>query len=525
MKKNLILLASATMALASCSNDVLLDNDVAGRFEANEIDFDIEVLNATRTSYAAGTTFVTGDQLKVNGFEYETGRTNENQLFINQKVEKTSTDWTYMPKKYWEDSRIYDFYASFPYGESKIAFDPATKMYKVSDFTLASQDNRTQDLMIASKVVDAAHHQKVNLLFHHILSNVNFQAKIASGVVANGAKAVKILSFDISNVLANGSYAQSAWTDNYAVGAWTHTGTPAIYDFPTLADISLDTDETTTTELYTDYLAMPQKLFSAPGVGTKDVDIQVEFEVTYTDDTKQTFERELRLSSVKATSKDGAATTDIISEWLPDYKYTYTLAFNPAKTTLVWPADHNGGKTFQDATGAEQDPAATATDEEKKAAEKQESARYNIDNPDVIEIGQDTNGDGKLDNNDTWTEYPIIWEDIDGDGLLEAGIDKDNDGKIDNVDGDNTTKWPGDVHKDPTDGNSSNTGGADAILVQHDSNHNGYIDPEDEWCQLEKNPETGEIGPKKETTDDVIEFTAEVAPWAHEYEIDYEITK
>lgn len=340
---------------------------------------------------------------------------------------------------------------------------------------------------------------------------------------------------DVTGLLANGSYEQTGWTANHqAVGKWT-TPLPKsedfCYDFPSLGaghSTPLQVDGNEYKGIATDLLLMPQTLFYVddPEAGISanmDPVLKVSFKVSYADATSQVFNKELRLSSLlsykkKTLQEDGTYkmedVKDPIYKWEPNYKYNYFIAFNPAKTTRIWDADSDGS---------------LGDDTNDQPNEKEGGSRYNPDKPNVIEVNEDINGDGKIDD-DEWKEYPVVWEDIDGDGMLEGGIDKDGDGHIDNADGDTDTEYPGHDTYDPTDGDDvNNPDGKDAILVYVDTDGDG--DP-DKWVQLEKDPETGEIKPGKDTEENYIEFTAIVSDWEVEYgdvenadDIDWEITK
>ena len=120
--------------------------------------------------------------------------------------------------------------------------------------------------------------------------------------------------------------------------------------------------------------------------------------------------------------------------------------------------------------------------------------RYHPISPNVIQVLEDTDGDGVPD---TWVDYHLVWEDIDDDGLLEGGIDRDGDVHIDDVDGDNLTQQQpgGDTDKDPTDGIPHNSEGKDVILLHVDTDGDNDVDDDDEWVQLQKDLSTGVISP------------------------------
>ena len=522
MKKQFVFLAGVTlMALASCSDGINIDNPYRPVNET--IEFANFVDNSgTRASKGVGYTFNEGEKIAVYGFENNAGT--ENQIFDNQEVTNTAGHnnqvWAYSPKKYWTTGCTYEFYSAYPY-EQPFVFDAATKWFSLDNFTVDNDTAKQVDLMIAERNY-ATPNNVVELTFHHILSNVNFLAKVSPDVNPEEITSVDIVSLDIEGLLRKGSYAQTAWTANHqAEGAWTNPAPVSksdYFDFPGVSggkSVALKVGGDKPTPIATDMLLMPQKLFyvddPATGISAEmDPVLKVSFKFSYVDNTSQVFERSLRLSSLKSYVKktlqaDGSYTSqevsDPIYQWLPNYKYTYLLNFNPAKTTRIWDADSDGS--------IDSDP----SDPNRESPEKGGGSRYNPDKPNVIEVLE----------GDEWVEYPVVWEDIDGDGKLEGGIDKDGDGHIDNVDGDNDTEYAGDDKYDPTDGDDvNNPDGKDVILVYVDADGDGEPDT---WVQLEKDPETGEITPGKETEENFIEFTAVVADWEVEYGVNWEITK
>lgn len=531
MKKQFgFLVGMALVMCVSCSDDVSIDNPYKPVNETIEFANFVDK-GGTRASKGVGYTFNEGENIAVYGFE--SNGADENKIFNNQKVTNTAGQnnqvWAYSPKKYWTPGNTYEFYAAYPY-EQPFVFTDSTKYFALDNFTVDNDTAKQVDLMIAERNY-ATPNNVVELTFHHILSNVNFLAKVSPDVNPEEITSVDIISLDVDGLLRKGSYAQTGWTANHqAVGAWETTAPVSksdYYDFPGVAggkSTALQVGGNNPTPIATDMLLMPQKLFYVDdpekGISAEmDPVLNVQFKVSYVDGTYQIFDRSLRLSSLKSYVKitlqadgtyDKTTVSDPIYEWLPNYKYTYLLNFNPAKTTRIWDADSDGS--------LDTDP----SDPNRESPEKGGGSRYNPDKPNEIEVWEDKDGDGKKDD-DEWTTYPVVWEDIDGDGNLEAGVDKDGDGHIDNVDKDKETKHDGDDTYDPTDGDDvNNPGGKDVILVYVDTDGDGEPDT---WRQLEKDPETGEIYPGKETQENFIEFTAVVADWEVEYGVNWEITK
>ena len=250
---------------------------------------------------------------------------------------------------------------------------------------------------------------------------------------------------------------------------------------------------------------MPQNLFGS-GASPKDASIDAVFRIVYKDGTSSTHVKTgLRLAGI--TGMNGTKQV-VINEWKPNYRYNYTLAFNPQKAARTWDADGDGSIQIDPATG----DTITTTDDTPFPG----TMKYSPDDPNTVYVFEDTDGDSIPD---TWNRYPVAWEDIDGDGLLEAGIDRNGDGEIDNVDGEKETQQVpgGNPTNDPTDGDEiNNPGGKDVILVHHDTDGDGI---DDEWRQIEKDPDTGKIFPDKEQEDRTIQFTATVSEWEQTYSL------
>ena len=439
------------------------------------------------------------------------GNDYEDIIFNNQVVRFTSADgWTYTPKKKWNYTSQYTFYGVFPYSKNGLYTVDTEDDFKVTIPTFTTPDNPDDqtDLMISEKRA-VMPGNTVNMVFHHILSNVNVIVKLGSTFDGTDIDSVSLLDLKLYNVKNTGSYAQTGWNaDNWAEGAWSSQSGSMI-----LPNVKVDTlSKLYPDTVYKDYLMMPQKLYETEST-PNDVCLDAVFRIFYTDKTTATHVKSgLRLAGVTGTN---GTTSKLISEWEPNYRYNYILAFNPHKSTRIWEADGDGSLQIDPVTGD------TIVDNDTPTGGVM---KYNPDEPDVIYVFEDTDNDHIPD---TWKPYPVAWEDVDGDDLLEAGIDRDGDGHIDNVDDENITQQvPGhDPDKDPTDGDANNPDGKDVILVHYDSDGDGDVDDDDEWIQVQKDPDTGEITPAKEEEDDTIEFTASVSEWEETYSVAYDVNR
>lgn len=510
MKTKRIIKASlfAGMALlASCQQfDVIHDIDPMAGKGFSYIEFGNYVNNMTRASKTAGNAnFTVGDTMAVWGVQ-TTGNIVD-VIFNNQDVRYVSgSAWTYDNKKLWNVGSTYMFYGVFPYSKTLYNMSTDGNYYvSIDNYTTPNDTAKQVDLMVSERR-NVSPFNTVDMYFHHILSNVNVYAKIADAMDTDGIYSITLKSAKLSNVKSTGSYAQTGWYQNRAVGAWSN-----IKDYMNIPAATNMLITKSSTAIFKDYLMIPQKLFSTASA-PKDVTIDATFHIVYNDGTTSTFVKNgIRLAGIIGHN---GSSQQVVSRWEPNYKYNYTLAFNPNKSTRIWDADGDGSIQIDPATG----DTITKTDDTPYPG----VMKYNPDEPDIIQVFEDTDGD---DIPDTWKEYPIVWEDIDGDNLLEAGIDRDGDGHIDDVDKENQTQQVpgGDPDKDPTDGNPNNPGGKDVILVHVDTDGNGYVDDNDDWVQIQKNPDTGEILPPREVEDAYIEFTATVQEWEQTYTVGYEI--
>ncbi len=500
-------LLAGVMVLTSCQQNGILHeiNPYATKRNAY-IEFGNYVNTMTRAAKTTGKGgFVVGDTMAVWGIQKTDGVVDV--IFNNQDVRYTDEgSWTYDNKKLWNIGSTYMFYGVFPYSKTLYTMSDDTCRYiTIATYTTPDDPAAQTDLMISERR-DVSPFNTVDMYFHHILSNVNIYAKISSAMDITDIETITLESAKLNNIKNTGSYAQNGWKQNRAVGEWSNIS--GLMDIPAVTNKVLTK---TATALYSNYLMMPQVLFSSAAT-PQDVTVDAVFHIAYKDGTTSTFIKNgIRLAGITGTS---GSKNNVVSKWEPNYKYNYMLAFNPNRATRVWDADGDGSIVIDPVTGD------TITTDDDTPTEG--TMKYNPDEHDKIKILEDTDGDGVPD---TWVTYPIVWEDVDDDGKLEAGIDRDGDGHIDNIDGDDETQQQpgGDSDNDPSDGNPKNPTGKDVILVHVDTDGDGDVDDDDDWVQIQKDLETGVITPIREEDDATIEFTATVMEWEEIYSVDYDI--
>lgn len=167
MKKSLLMLGVAAMALASCTNEEVLN--VA---ENRAIGFDAFTPHGTRAvSDMTGSGTETFKKFYVYG-SYTTGADNTT-VFNGEEVAYTSA-WGYSPAQYWQNGD-YKF-AAYSNGNSSL---PSGVTYSHKDgLQIAGYTVGTEDLLYATATADvddkATYNTPVEFTFNHILSKVKF---------------------------------------------------------------------------------------------------------------------------------------------------------------------------------------------------------------------------------------------------------------------------------------------------------------------------------------------------------------
>lgn len=402
MRKFLTLLVAGSMLFAGCSQDVLIDDSVGGyKTGSQKIEFGLSLAESmTRSSRGVGNSFVAGDAFVVEGFQNFAQGTD--RIFDHEVVTFNGTEWLYGDVKYFVSGSTYDYYAVFPAGQAFV-FDEAIHTYSIADFTVASDPEDQVDLMIAERK-SGYEFNVVELVFEHILSNVNFYFKAADDLFLKGVVGFEIVSFDVDGIVGKGSYNQTGWSENRSVGSWT-PDQAVLYDLPEVSGIE---SRGAKTSVATDLLMIPQTV-------SKDVVVNIVYRLMYSDGTSTRFEASARLAGLHG-KKNGRYDT-VIDSWQPKNRYNYVFAIHPGK-------NDTGGTTSQ--------PNGTIT------TDSDDTER--VADVDVVIV--DTDGDGRPDEYwvdedcDGTPDYQLVWADPDGDGVENLFPDRDGDGNPDGTDTD-----------------------------------------------------------------------------------------
>lgn len=195
MKKSFLMLGVAAMALASCTNEEVLN--VA---DSRAISFDNAfVNNSTRAA-------INGVDDLTNFYVFAGFDGNTSNVYSNTLVKKEDGKWNPAYIAYWQDKKSYTFDAYAANAKiDKAAVDEENGTLTFSNVTI-SGDN---DILVANKevTVNIAEVNPVDLIFSHTLSQVKFTFKTA---IENVNFTITGVSFN--KVVNTGSYAKGLWT-------------------------------------------------------------------------------------------------------------------------------------------------------------------------------------------------------------------------------------------------------------------------------------------------------------------------
>lgn len=234
MKKSLFMMGVAAMALASCTQ-----NEVLNVADSRAIGFDAFVGKSTRV-----TEDVTLENLatfELYGWRSDTD--GDKQIFDKQEVTYDGGSCTYSPLQYWEAGYTYNFEAIAPnHDGSKVIFTAAK-----DGGTITFTNDGTTDLIYA-KAAEVKMGETINgtpspvsLSFSHLLSRVRFT--FVNGFPSNAAAMITVNNVKITNAYASASIIEPA------TGNWDVSGSAGKeITFPSTGVANVEVTKGATTE-------------------------------------------------------------------------------------------------------------------------------------------------------------------------------------------------------------------------------------------------------------------------------------
>lgn len=291
MKKSFLMLGVAAMALASCTQ-----NEVVEYAENRAIQFDAFVGKSTR----AVTELETAGLTQFNVFAYHTGDVVDyNNVAV--KGSGSGTGWKAEANAYWQAGNAYEFAA---YSDQNAAISSgvsfADKTLTFTNYTVGEKDLVAAQTSVTG--VTAQYSTPVDLTFYHMLSQIKFTFKNSDAAEYNLAISdIKITAGKTANgefKMNEGGTPAISWTDA-SNGEYTITN---------IADIANGPSKSTASK---SLLILPQ---STTG-------LKVTFTARLTDAGNNViatgnFEAPLKIS------EDGG------DAWKPGYRYNYIAELN-----------------------------------------------------------------------------------------------------------------------------------------------------------------------------------------------------
>lgn len=200
MKKSFLMLGVAAMALASCTQ-----NEVVEYAENRAIQFDNAFVNNSTRAEITGVGNLAGFYVFA-GFDSSTSNVYNNTL-VTKGGDSGSYTWTPAYVAYWQDGKSYTFDAYAANEKIENATVGGDGKLTFTDVVLT---DGTNDILVAETgvpTVDASSTSPVELTFSHTLSKVKFTFKTA---IENVDFTIKSVSFN--DVVNKGSYAGGEWT-------------------------------------------------------------------------------------------------------------------------------------------------------------------------------------------------------------------------------------------------------------------------------------------------------------------------
>lgn len=217
MKKNYFMLALASMMMAACANNDLVDEGVVKEEVPQAIEFEPFANKGTRAAINNVSDLETA-KFQVWGYKAATATpmvwTNQYPVFENVTVSKSGDVWKPAVTKYWDRTSTYKFYAVAPAAKSAFyTIAPATGMISITGAESAIS-TASMDYLIdrdGCTGVDGAYtgtdHAAVDFTFHHIMSKVSFKLKAA---VAENIVVTRLVMTGWNS--GNGNFVQSLTT-------------------------------------------------------------------------------------------------------------------------------------------------------------------------------------------------------------------------------------------------------------------------------------------------------------------------
>jgi hypothetical protein len=233
MKKNLFFISVAVLALSSCNNDTVVDENLSAN-QPKEIAFQAITTPTTRAA-VDGTDFPTDVDMKVAAYQVEATGGTAGEYFGATTFSKGTTYWGGDPAKYWPLTAAYINFLAIANANADNATGVTWTYPTDGKVAIVMSDNASaqRDLMYAmgSGAVTQTDNAlsfppKIEMQFKHAQAWIDFQVKAKTSTET----AITINSITLNNAKYNGTYTvthtgYNANSGQGVAGAWTDLGT------------------------------------------------------------------------------------------------------------------------------------------------------------------------------------------------------------------------------------------------------------------------------------------------------------
>lgn len=210
MKKYFFFAACASVAFASCVNDV---PDAPVNDEQHAITFGVPVVQPnSRTTYEVGEGYEGGESFKVTAWYFsENYISDAANTFMNNvlvQYNATSSEWEPQGNYYWPKNGTLTFMAYSP-SDLNITLNE-NRSFVINNFTVDPNDAGQQDILFSERTYnldyDSSTNGEADIKFNHALSSILFKAKTN---IANDQAEVTIKSIQLVDIYDSGAFAQN----------------------------------------------------------------------------------------------------------------------------------------------------------------------------------------------------------------------------------------------------------------------------------------------------------------------------
>jgi hypothetical protein len=252
MKKNLFFISVAVLALSSCNNDTVVDENLSAN-QPKEITFQAITTPTTRAA-VDGTDFPTDVDMKVAAYQVEAEGGTAGEYFGATTFSKGTTYWGATPAKFWPLTAAYINFLAIANANADNATGVTWTYPTDGKVAIVMSDNSSaqRDLMyaIGSGAVTQSTNAlsfpaKIDMEFKHAQAWVDFKVKAKT----DAETAITINSITLNGAVYEGKftvthtgYNANSSSSQSVAGAWTDLGTAKPLAVPGWTAAALTTD-------------------------------------------------------------------------------------------------------------------------------------------------------------------------------------------------------------------------------------------------------------------------------------------